>query len=61
MRSEIYRPQCCIFDVTHRFVCRDGEASISWRPHGSESFEAKRGKVVERWLVCISGTAGINE
>ena len=61
MPSAIYRQQCCIFDVSRRFVCRDGEASISWRPHGSESSEAKRGKGVERSLVCISGRAGRDE
>ena len=61
MPSEICKRQYCIFDVSRRFVCRDGGVSISSRPHGSEFSEAKRGKVVERSLVCISGRVGIDE
>ena len=61
MLSEIYRPQCCIFDVGRRFFYRGGAVSRSWRRHGLRTSAVKCGKVVERLLVCISGMGGIDE
>lgn len=53
MLSEICRRQCYRFDVGRGFVCKGGGASRSWRRHGLETSAVKRGKAVERSLVCI--------
>lgn len=58
MLSEICRRQCCRFDAGRGFFCRGEEVSISWRPRGLRTFVVRRGREVERSMVCISGMGG---